>query len=283
VPIAGGSRNRINTAYDRDKPGRLIDTIGREFGVPIDHYVQVDFCAFKQLVDAVGGVAVPFEFPTRDLGAGLDIPTAGCVELSGDMALAYVRSRHYRYEDPPGSGNWKQDPTSDFGRIARQQDFLRRVVTKVVNDGLYSPSVASALIKTNQEYLVTDTGLTPRTMLEFANTLRSFDPATITTYRIESSSDTLSNGDQIERPLIGGDNMQAILAVFRGEATLAAAPDQVFASTTTLPIAATDDTTGDDQPEDVTTTAPGTATTLPEVIAEENVRGITPDRDMVCN
>ena len=74
VDIAGsGSKSRINSAYRRDDPQRLIDTIFENFGVPIDHYIQVDFCAFKTLVDAVGGVAVPFEFPARDENTGLNV------------------------------------------------------------------------------------------------------------------------------------------------------------------------------------------------------------------
>ena len=137
--------------------------------------MQVDFCAFRELVDAVGGVDVPFEFPARDRKSGLVVAETGCISLEGDMALAYVRSRSYEFEDPPGSGEWTTDGTSDFGRIGRQQDFLRRVVAKVINDGLYSPNVASALITTNQKYLVTDTGLTVNRMLEFANTLRRLD------------------------------------------------------------------------------------------------------------
>ena len=67
VEIAdGGGTSRINSAYERDEPQRLADTIFENFDIPIDHYIQVDFCAFKTLVDAVGGVAVPFEFPARD-------------------------------------------------------------------------------------------------------------------------------------------------------------------------------------------------------------------------
>ena len=53
VDIAGGRKARINSAYRRDDPSRLIDTIYLNFGVPVDHYVQVDFCAFQRLVDAV--------------------------------------------------------------------------------------------------------------------------------------------------------------------------------------------------------------------------------------
>ena len=59
VTIAGsGNRSRINSAYQRDQPQRLIDTIYQNFGVGIDHFIQVDFCTFKTLVDAVGGVTV---------------------------------------------------------------------------------------------------------------------------------------------------------------------------------------------------------------------------------
>jgi LCP family protein required for cell wall assembly len=269
VEIAGGRRARINSAYRRDDPTRLIDTINLNLGITIDHYVQIDFCAFKKLVDAVGGVTVPFEFPARDRGAGLDIPSAGCVTLDGDMALAYVRSRKYRYEDPPGSGIWKEDGTSDFGRIARQQDFLRRVVAKIIDDGLYRPSVATALVETNREFLVTDSGLTLRRMLEFASTLRTLDPASITTYRVETSTEIIS-GEEVEIPRIRGDNMQAILAVFRGDAALVGAPEQVFE--TTAPTA-TQPAAGDD----------ASAGPLPTVVAEENTIGVAPDRELRCD
>ena len=273
VDISGGRKARINSAYVRDNPTKLIDTIFLNFGVPIDHYVQVDFCAFQRLVDAVGGVEIPFSAPARDARAGLAVFATGCVNLEGTQALAYVRSRHYQYEDPPGSDNWRTDGTSDFGRIARQQDFLRRVVAKIIDDGLYSPGVATALIDTNQQYLVTDTGLTLRRMLEFANTLRRIDPTEIATYRIASTSETTSAGDQVERPRLGGDNMQAILSVFRGEATIASAPDQVFDTTTTLPVPTDDDPTDDDP----------TSSTLPAVETESNTVGVVPDSSIICS
>jgi LCP family protein required for cell wall assembly len=279
VDIAGGRKARINSAFRRDDPAKLIDTIYLNFGIDIDHYIQIDFCAFERLVDAVGGVEVPFEFPARDRRSGLFVPTAGCVRLDGDDALAYVRSRHYQFEDPPGSGNWTTDGTSDFGRIARQQDFLRRVVATVIKDGLYSPSLATALITTNRDYLVTDEDLTVRRMLEFANTLRRLDPSEITTYRVESSSETTDSGELVERPRIGGSNMKAILAVFRGEATLASAPEQAFEAenTTTLPTTTiTAPVPSDDDAGDVV------PSTLPQVEANENTVGIVPDRDVLC-
>jgi anionic cell wall polymer biosynthesis LytR-Cps2A-Psr (LCP) family protein len=202
------------------------------------------------------------------------------------MALAYARSRHYYYEDPPGSGEFREDPAADFGRIARQQDFLRRVISKIVSEGLYSPSVATALIDANAEYFVTDAELTPRRMLEFAATLRNLDPTTVTTYRIESSSEYYS-GQSVQRPRIDGDNMRAILAVFRGEATIASAPEQVVdasdddetTSATTSPADETADETDDEGGSGDDTGA----TTVPSVQAEENVLGVVPPRDVSCD
>ncbi|HEX9259051.1 MAG TPA: LCP family protein, partial [Acidimicrobiales bacterium] len=129
VKIAGtGHQSRINSAYDRENPSRLVQTIEQNFGISVDHYVEVTFCAFKRLVDAVGGVKVPFEFAARDKNTGLNVQP-GCVEFNGDAALAYVRSRHYEWFD---GKRWHTDNASDFGRIARQQDFIRRSLQRAL-------------------------------------------------------------------------------------------------------------------------------------------------------
>jgi LCP family protein required for cell wall assembly len=279
VEIPGRRDSRINAAYRPDEPQLLIDTIWQNFGIPIDHYIQVDFCAFRTLVNAVGGVAVPFEDPARDPASGLNVPEAGCVTLNGDMALAYVRSRKYQWQDD--NGDWHTDGTSDFGRISRQQDFLRRMLAKVISDELYRPDTIGALIETNREYLVTDEALTPRRIIEFANALRHVDPAAIATYRVASRGINVG-GAAMQEPLLGGDNMQAILAVFRGHATLAAAPDQVFETTVPEDAATTTVATS------VATTEPATAGTgpatapLPTVVAEINTEGVSPDPLETC-
>ena len=52
VRIGGTNRKaRINSAFDKQDPSRLIQTIEQDFDVPVDHYIEVDFCAFKYLVD----------------------------------------------------------------------------------------------------------------------------------------------------------------------------------------------------------------------------------------
>jgi LCP family protein required for cell wall assembly len=291
VDTIGGSKARINSAYRRDDPDRLRDTIFLNFGIPIDHYVQVDFCAFKRLVDGVGGVSVPFLYPARDPNTGLAVPASGgeCYTFDGDHALAYVRSRYYEYEDPPGSGTWRSDGTSDLGRISRQQDFLRRTVRSILSKGAFNPGVASALFDTSKQYLTTDDRLTPSKMLEFAGVLRALDPNAIASYQIEATPQNIA-GQSVLVPRINGENMQAVLAVFRGEAALAVAPEQVFETTTTTATTTTtttttatrSPTTTSARATTTTAAANGSTTTLPSVVAEENTLGISPPRDVTC-
>jgi LCP family protein required for cell wall assembly len=295
VDIAGtGSKSRINSAYRRDDPQQLIDTIFENFGVSIDHYIQVDFCAFKTLVDAVGGVAVPFEFPARDENTGLNVPAPGCFVFDGEHALAYVRSRHYEYEDPPGSGDWREDPSSDLGRVSRQQDFIRRTLSSILGEGPLNPRVARGLIRAATEYVVTDRDLTAARMLEFAGVMNDVDPASILTYQIEASDRNI-NGAAVLVPNTDGENMQAILAMFRGETSLADAPTQVFdltttaaprGATTTLAVPGSSDPTSSTVLDAPASTAPA-----PEEIAvessvpdgpQENQVGIVPPRDVTC-
>jgi LCP family protein required for cell wall assembly len=281
VTIGGTrSKQRINSAYRRNEPQTLIDTIYENFGINTDHYIQVDFCAFKTLVDAVGGVTVPFEYPARDQATALNVPTTGCFEFDGEHALAYVRSRKYQYEDPPGSGNWKSDGTSDLGRISRQQDFLRRVVSKVLSKGAYNPSVARGLIDTAIDYIVTDSELTIDKMLEFAGVIKNLDPNAITSYQIEATGATIA-GNSVLQPRLNGENMKAILAIFRGEAPLAGAPEQVFDAVPTTVPRTSPTATSIAGSTTTTTTAPDT--TVGAAGPEENTKGIVPPRGVVCD
>ncbi len=282
VTIAGrSSQQRINVAYERDNPQLLIDTIYQNFGIPTDHFIQVDFCAFQELVNAVDGVTVPFQTPVRDPNTGLNVTEAGCYTLDGDHALAYVRSRKMQsYTDEDG---WVTDGTSDLGRISRQQDFLRRTVDRLLDKGAFDPDVAGALIETVSEYIVTDGPLTPRKMLEFAGVMSKVDPTQITTYQIEARNATIQ-GNAVLVPTLDGENMQAIISVFQGRATLTDAPEQVFATTTApAEVTTTKGPASSDQPSTtVTSGGAETTTTLPVVVAEENVIGVAPDPNAVC-
>jgi LCP family protein required for cell wall assembly len=276
VDVAGSGKARINTAFKSNDPERLRSTILNNFGIPIDHYVQVDFCAFERMVDAVGGVEVPFAYPARDSGSGLNVPVTGCFNFAGDHALAYVRSRAYQYEDPPGSGRWRRDGTGDWGRIARQQDFLRRTVATVLARGLYTPSVVAALIETNSSYLTMDAGLTLNRLLQFAGVIQGLDPMAIGSYQIESSPETVA-GNAVLIPRTSNPNMKAILDVFRGAALLSDAPPLEAGPATTTPSGTAPSGTAPSG-----TTSDSSADPLPTVTAEENLLGIAPPRDVSC-
>ena len=310
VQIDGrSSKNRINAAYTRDDPQRLINTIAQNFGILTDHFIQVDFCAFKTMVDAVDGVSVPFERPVRDVNTGLNVDILGpqCFEFDGDHALAYVRSR--KLQTTNEQGEWiTADGLSDLSRISRQQDFIRRVIDEAIANA-FSPSVIRGLLQTSQDYVVTDPGLTPDRILQYAGVLRSIDPATITTYQIEATPDVIG-GASVLLPRIGGDNMQAVLSLFRGEATLADRVEQQFdepsgttpmttAALTTVPVTTRPDSAAPIDPsgsapddpdstdsgstESVTTTTEAVPfETLPVVEAEENVKGLVPNADTSC-
>ena len=282
------SKGRINEAYERDDPQRLINTIRQNFGIETDHFVQVDFCAFKELVDAVGGVAVPFETPVRDGATGLIVEEAGCFTFSGEHALAYVRSRKIEYltED----GRWERDGTSDLGRISRQQDFIRRVGDELLSN-VFSPSVVRTLFDVSKDYIVTDTELTLDRIQQFAGVLQSSDPADITTYQIEARGTTIQ-GNSVLEPRIGGDNMQSVLKLFRGEVTLANRPDQVIgtgesgevtAPNTTVPVVDPDTTT---TTPTFTDSAPTTELvpfeTIPQIETVDIVYGVVPDSNISC-
>lgn len=177
-------RQRINTAFDAG-PEPLIQTITHNLGIPIDHYAEVDFVGFQGIVNAIGGVSVYFSAPARDTFSGLNIAVAGCFHMDGRMALAYVRSRHYEYYE---SGRWRSDPSSDFGRISRQQDFIHRVLKKAVSTGLTNPIALNNLISTGVHYLTVDNRLSTNDMVTLAKRFKSLSPDAVDNYTVPTTS-----------------------------------------------------------------------------------------------
>ena len=289
------TKSRINSAFNRDDPNPLIVTIFDNFGILIDHYVNIDFCAFKEIVDAVGGVRVPFATPVKDKNTNLLIEQAGCHTFGGEEGLAYVRSRHFRYYDAK-TKKWVEDPAADRGRISRQQDFLRRAIQKALDKSAGNPTVAKELIDAALKYVILDANLTAGKLLELASAMKNLDPSTMKTYQIEGLGKMVGELSVIE-PRITTDNMKAVLAVFQGRARLLDAPEQIFELvTTTVAPATTIATATTVQPSTVvgqtappttkapraTTTTSTTSTTLVPVYVESNSVGILPTNDPAC-
>lgn len=205
VNIAGrDGASRINTAYS-DGTDVLAATITQELGIPIHHVVDVDFNGFKDLVDAAGGTTICFEYATRDKNTGLD-QQPGCNQLDGVEALQYARSRYYEeFRD----GGWQTDPTSDLGRIERQQDFLQLTADATIDRLQSDPFMASELIAAASGAVRMDPGLDP---VAAAGTLRKAFAAGLDKYQLPVVGVT-KNGNAV---LLLGDGAEPILDYFRG-------------------------------------------------------------------
>ncbi len=110
-------RNKLNAAYSQGGAPLLVETVEFNTGLKIDHYMEIGFKGIRDLTDAVGGVDICVPQDYNDEKSNLNVK-AGCQELDGVTALAYVRMR---YADPKG----------DIGRIERQQQYLGAVMKKV--------------------------------------------------------------------------------------------------------------------------------------------------------
>lgn len=131
VTIPGHGTERINTAYGLGGPGLLVETVARETGIRPNHYVEVDFAGFADIVDSLGGIELTFPHPSRDAKSGLNVD-AGTHRIDGPTALAYARSRHLEeFRDD----SWELEPGGDPQRTERQ-----RIVLLEIIDSAFSPS-----------------------------------------------------------------------------------------------------------------------------------------------
>ncbi|MGW0204335.1 LCP family protein [Streptomyces sp. NPDC003233] len=114
-------QNKLNAAYAYDGPTLLVRTIEYNTGLHIDHYVEIGFQGFANIVDAVGGVEINIDKGFKDKWSGADFK-AGKQTLNGQQALAFVRTRH-------------AFAASDLQRTKNQQKFLSALAHQVATPG----------------------------------------------------------------------------------------------------------------------------------------------------
>lgn len=187
VPIWGyNMQARINTANfigDRDRypgggPALAAATVEYNFGIRIHHYARVNFAAFVELVDRIGGIDIcvgeeirdptyPSSDPADPYGYDpLYIP-AGCQHLNGELALKYARTRH--------------SAGGDFDRAKRQQQVMRAVFERVTQLDLMPQLALQApeLWAMLQDSVVTDPELTLDKIVALANLASKVPPENI--------------------------------------------------------------------------------------------------------
>lgn len=153
VPIPGIGYSKINTAFAYGQaaklpgggPGLAMKTVEAFIGVPIDHYIQVDFTAFEEAIDGMGGLELCIDEKIRVDPIGPMLPKVikpGCQTLPGYMVLAYARQR-------------KDTREGDIDRARHQQKVVLALRDKIL-DPAYFPKL---LAKTPELYLKISSGV----------------------------------------------------------------------------------------------------------------------------
>jgi LCP family protein required for cell wall assembly len=172
VPIydAEGVRhgsNKINSAFSNYGPFGSWRTVENLSGLRLDHMAIIDFAGFRELTSAIGGVDVYVPETVYDEKQDQQWDQ-GWTHLEGDLALKYVRMRH-------GLLN------GDFDRVARQQNFLRAVMSKTLADGtIGNPLKLSHVLDAITSHLTVDQSWTSSQIRGLAVSLRGLSPDKVT-------------------------------------------------------------------------------------------------------
>ena len=91
--------NKIDAAL-YNGPSQLVAAIQEDFGIPINHYVELNFDTFADVVNVLGGIKMYFPMEVFDAYSGLYVRHPGCIQLNGTRALQVVRARHLQIRFP---------------------------------------------------------------------------------------------------------------------------------------------------------------------------------------
>jgi LCP family protein required for cell wall assembly len=175
-------------------PSVLVAAVEQDLGIPINHFVELNFDTFQNVVNTLGGVKVFFPERVYDRLSGLNIKAPGCHLLNGFQALSLVRARHMYYWQ---NGVENYDGSGDLGRIVRTHEFLRLLAAQVSQRGLGNIFTDNALVREVAPNLTLDQNFTFEDMtnliLNFHGTNPNKAPQT-TMPNIEDHTDYMYEG-----------------------------------------------------------------------------------------
>jgi LCP family protein required for cell wall assembly len=184
--VKGQQIAKLNTAFGVGGPQCMTKVIQKLTGLRINHFVGIDFNGFKAMVDAVHGVTINNPAPIDDTVLGKVLLETGNVTISGDQALSYVRARHV-----------KGDPTSDYGRIKRQQEFIGALLKKVMSsDVVLDPGKLSGFITAFAAATFGD-NLGVQQMMTLAQSMRGLDPSKINFMTVPTTGMANKRGNEV--------------------------------------------------------------------------------------
>ncbi|MFE5519625.1 LCP family protein [Streptomyces virginiae] len=140
---AQGRRVKLNAAYAEDGPELLVRTVEHNTGLRIDHYAEIGFAGFANIVDALGGVELDIEKGFKDEKSGADFQ-AGKQTLNGEQSLAFVRTRYAFAE-------------SDLQRTKNQQKFLSALASQAATPStIVNPFALYPMLGAGLDTLIVD-------------------------------------------------------------------------------------------------------------------------------
>ncbi|MFF9984273.1 LCP family protein [Streptomyces erythrochromogenes] len=140
---AQGRRVKLNAAYAEDGPELLVRTVEHNTGLRIDHYAEIGFAGFANIVDALGGVELDIEEGFKDEKSGADFK-AGKQTLNGEQSLAFVRTRYAFAE-------------SDLQRTKNQQKFLAALASQAATPStILNPFALYPMLGAGLDTLIVD-------------------------------------------------------------------------------------------------------------------------------
>lgn len=179
-------RNKINSAYGKGGAPLLVETVERNTGLHIDNYMEIGFKGIRDITNAVGGVNMCVPADVTDENSGLNL-LAGCQELDGRNALAYVRMRY-------------ADPRGDLGRVERQQQFLSSVMKKAATPAvLLNPLSMWKLVDASTGSVNVGTGDSVQDLADLAIAMRSLSngKGALLTVPVSTASATTAAGSSV--------------------------------------------------------------------------------------
>jgi LCP family protein required for cell wall assembly len=250
VPYISG-QNRINAAFNSG-PGLLIKTIKADFGIPIDHFAEINFAGFQGMVNAVGGIKIDFPYRLKDSYSNLSIDHRGCQLIHGAEALAFVRSRHLYYKE---HGTWLYDGMSDWSRIRRQDVFFRALVDRVKSEALNLPAMNSLLISVVRN-LTLDSNFTNSDLLSLVYDFRHAGVGNVHSEVLPTIPYIEASGANVLLQAKGPD--EAMIKKFMAEGTKPAKTPPTTSPSTTSPGSSTSSTSSTSTTT-TTTTSPSSS------------------------
>jgi LCP family protein required for cell wall assembly len=182
VPIPGHGSNKINAALGFGGPTLLIQAVENVTGLQINHYMGIGFGGLVNVVNQVGGVTMCLPKALHDYDSGASIP-AGCHNLDGAQALAFVRDRHSFADE-------------DLQRIEDQRAFLTALLNKATGPGVYlNPFVALPFGSAAASSISVDQGTQLYDLIKVALALRN--PQTGTVPVANANYETANAGDAV--------------------------------------------------------------------------------------